>query len=182
MVVAIRHLTGARENLDITIQAHLIDQWTAGNTSNQTPLIESKTLLPQEMVDKDFSSGVNLIRVKVDNRSRAEDEIDEPNGDFSHIWRTSLIIDVWTENLELLGLFEDEINRILWEIRPDEGTRLKKSDGADPPAGVHATDNSEVERFENTEIEFEQLEEDTDVAHQVTSSAELICVWFKLKT
>lgn len=181
MTVTIRHLVGTRENLDITFQAHFINSWNATNTSTITPIIESVTLLPHEMVEQDFATGPNLIRIRVDNRSRAEDEIDEPNGDNSHIWRTVLIIDIWGESKELLGLFEDEVNRILWEIRPNVSVRLKKSDGADPPLGLGAQD-SEVEFFENTEIEFEQLQPDSDVDQNPTSSGELICVWFKLKT
>jgi len=179
MAVTIRHLVGARENLDITLQAHLIT-WNPANTSSVTPTIESESLLPQELISQDTQTDPNLIRIRTDNRSRAEDEIDEPNGDASHIWRTSLIIDVWAESKELLGLFEDEVNRILWEIRPNAAVRLNKSDGADPP--VVGSSASEVEFFENTEIEFEQLTPDSDVDQNPTSSGELICVWFKLKT
>ena len=180
MAVTIRHLVGTRENLDIVIQAHLLTDWNAANTSTITPTIESETLLPQELAGADTQTDINLIRIRVDNRSRAQDEVDEPNGDFSHIWRTSVIIDVWAESKELLSLFEDEINRVLWEARPNAGTRLNKSDGNDPPAV--GTNASEVEFFENTELEFEQLTPDSDVDQNPTSSAELIAVWFKLKT
>jgi len=180
MAVAIRHLVGTRENLDIVLQAHLLDDWNAANTNTITPTIESETLMPQELASADTQTDINLIRTRVDNRSRAVDEVDEPNGDASHIWRTSIIIDIWAESKELLSLFEDEFNRIIWEARPNAAVRLNKSDGNDPP--IVGSQASEVEFFENTELEFEQLTPDSDVDQNPTSSAELIAVWFKLKT
>ena len=106
---------------------------------------------------------------------------DEPNGDFSHYYRTEIMIDIWAENPTTMYLFEDEVNRLLWELRPNESTRIKKSNGVD---GVLAlgTQDSEIESFQDTEIEWEFVGVDDDSALRVSSQGSLFCNWFKIKT
>jgi len=180
--VTIRHLVGTRENVDIVYLAHFLDDWLSANTNGITPSMECESLLPNQSPDQDFATDSNLIRISVEGRERQDfgKEEDEPNGDASHIWRTIAVIDVWAESKANLGLFEDELNRIIWEMRPNAGTRLLKSDGNDPPAV--GTDSSEIEFFENTEIRFERFFPGEDTDQLPTSQGRLTAVWFKLKT
>ena len=133
-------------------------------------------------IDEDNQSGVNVIRTSVLKRYR-EDSTDEPNGDDAHHWFTDIQIDIWAESVKLLQQFEDEINRILWSIRPNESTRLFKSNGVGQNPPVIGTANSEIESFLDTEITFEYLGSSGDGVNQIVSSQGiLVCVWFKLKT
>lgn len=182
MTITIRHLVGVREPLDIVIAAHITEQWDDSNiTDTETPTIEALTYIPSMNVDEDFQTDPNIIKISAVNRKRIDDDEDEPLGDDSHYWQTEVIIDVWAESIVLLQEFEDEINRILWEIRPNENTRLKKSDGVEGTL-ASGTENSEVESFDKTEIDFEYLGTDDDSAGRVSSQAILTCNWFKLKT
>jgi len=74
--------------------------------------------------------------------------------------------------LEILGLFEDEINRIVWERAPDNSTRLVKSNGA----------NSEAQFFENSELEFNRIEPEGELDTNPSSQGFLIIVWYKDKS
>ena len=182
MTITIRHLSGTREPLDIVIAAHLTEFWDTSNiTDTVTPTIEALTYIPSLNVDEDFATDPNIIKVSAVRRYRTEEDEQEPLGDDSHTWYTDVEIDVWAEGVVLLQEFEDEINRILWEKRPNENDRLKKSDGV---VGTLATGaaNSEVEFFEKTEIEFEFLGNDDESAGRVSSQGTLKCGWFKLKT
>ena len=182
MVVTIRHLVNTREPLDIVIAAHINEQWNTANiTGGVTPTIEALTYIPSQNIDEDFATSTNMIKIEVIRRFRIEDDEQEPHGDASHYWQTEVEINVWGESVTLLQEYEDEINRILWEIRPNENTRLKKSDGSQSTL-KSGTEDSEVESFLLTEIEFEFLGTDDDVNGAVTSQGILICNWFKLKT
>jgi len=182
MTVTIRHLVGTREPLDIVIAAHINEQWDSSNITNTiTPTIECISYIPSHNIEEDFSTDPNMIKVSAVVRKRIDDDEDEPHGDYSHYWQTEVVIDIWAENIVNLQEFEDEVNRILWEIRPNENTRLKKSDGVQATL-ASGTDDSEVESFNNTEVDFEFIGTDDDVAGTVTSQGTLICNWFKLKT
>jgi hypothetical protein len=182
LTVTIRHLQGTREPLDIVIAAHLTDNWDSSNiTDTVTPTIEALTYIPSYNVEEDYATNPNIIKVSVLRRFRVEDDEHEPLGDDSHNWQTELQIDVWAETPILLQEFEDEINRILWEIRPNENTRLKKSDGVQATLSAGSQD-SEIESFEKTEVDFEFLGTDDDSAARVSSTATLTVNWFKLKT
>lgn len=179
MTVTIRHLTGSREPLDIVIAAHLTENWTGSNTSSVTPTIEPLSYIPSMNIDEDFMTNPNIIKTSMVTVERMTE--DEPLGDDSHYYRTDIMIDLWAETPTLLQLFEDEVNRILWEIRPNGAIRLNKSDGSQGVLAV-GTQSSEIESFEDTEVEWEFLGTEDDSALRVSSQATLQCNWFKLKT
>ena len=85
---------------------------------------------------------------------------------------TEVSFDILAENLEILGLFEDEVNRIIWERSPSNSTRLVKSNGA----------NSEAQFFENSEIEFDRIEPEGDLDTNPSSQGFLLIVWYKDKS
>jgi hypothetical protein len=165
--------------MDVTIAAHIQENWTASNTSSITPTIEPLTYIPSMDVEEDFMTNPNIIKTSITNTERMVE--DEPNGDFSHYYRTEIVIDIWAETPTILNLFQDEINRIIWEIRPNENTRLKKSDGVDGVLNV-GTQDCEIESFQDTELTWEYIGTDDDSNLRVTSQGILECNWFKLKT
>lgn len=183
MPVTWRHLVGTRENLDIVIEAHIRDNWVDTNIiPTHTPTFENLSHLPNNTIEDDNASDVNLVRFSIDSRAKTDDQEDEPNGDSAHTWKIRIQIDVWAEDYELLTQIEDEINRIIWEMTPDEGVRLNKSDGAKPP--LIGSDASEAGRFVPSEVDFEFLGADVDTtfAHRVGSQAFLEIWAFKDKT
>ena len=123
------------------------------------------------MARQDYT-GPNKIFINVSSRTRTTDSENDPNGDGSHEWNTEVVFDVWGENLEILGLFEDEINRIIWERSPSNSTRLVKSNGA----------NSEAQYFENSEVEFARIEPEGELDTNPSSQGFLTIVWFKDKS
>lgn len=175
MTVTVRHLVGTKEPLDIVIAAHLTEDWT----ETVVPVIEPLSYIPSMNVEEDFQTNPNMIKLSVINTERLQE--DEPLGDDSHYYMTEVVIDIWAETPTQLMLFQDEVNRILWEKRPNGATRLKKSDGNQAPIAVGAQD-SEVEFFENTEINFDYIGAEDDVAQRVSSQGTLDCRWFKIKT
>jgi hypothetical protein len=172
-------LVGSREPLDIVIAAHVTDDWNNSNTDSVTPIIEPLSYIPSMNVEEDFQTSPNIIKISMTSTERIRE--DEPLGDDSHYYRTEIVIDVWAESPTLLQLFEDEVNRILWEARPNKGTRLNKSDGSQGTLAV-GTNASEVESFEDTELKWDFLGTDDDSNLRVSSQALLHCNWFKLKT
>ncbi len=182
MTVIIRHLEGTREPLDIVLLAHLTVNWDDTNiTDTVTPTLEALTYIPSLNIDEDFQTDPNIIKISAVVRRRTDQDEDEPHGDDSHYWVTEVNIDIWAESIVLLQEFEDEVNRILWEIRPNQSTRLKKSDGNQTPIAIGSQD-SEVEDFIKTEINFDFLGTDDDSSGRVSSQGNLMCTWFTLKT
>jgi len=180
MTITLRHLVGTREPLDIVIAALLNTKWTTPSGTSK-PTIEALSYIPSMDIDEDMQTDPNIIKISAINRNRL-DAGEEPNGDDSHSWVTEIDIDVWSESVSLLQQYEDEINRILWENRPNENVRLKKSNGVEATL-AQGTENSEIESFIDTEISFEFLGGDGDGAQsRVSSQATLTCLWFKLKT
>jgi hypothetical protein len=172
MTVTFTNLSGARENLDKTIRDLLEDNWTAGNIAGTiTPNFISDTEEPDQLARTDGAQ-LNEVRVNYVSRSRKDpDELDF-NGDDKHAWVCKVFIEPQGESLQVLLDIEDEINRILWENRPNGGTRLPKSDTAD----------SEVAYFEESEIEFERLEPEAEDDQTPTSQGTLEMIYFKTKT
>lgn len=168
-------MVGTREPLDITISAHLNDDWA----ESVTPVIEPLSYIPSMNVEEDFQTSPNMIKLSVITTDRLPE--DEPLGDDSHYYSTEVVIDIWAETPTMLQLFQDEVNRILWEKRPNKATRLKKSDGSRGTLAV-GTQDSEVESFEETEIPFEYIGAEDDIAQRVSSQGTLRCRWFKIKT
>lgn len=181
--ITLRHLSVPRESLDITIAAHISGNWIPSNiTGSVTPVIECLSFLPSMNIEEDNQSGANIIRTSVTNRYR-EDTSEEPNGDDAHGWLTDIQIDIWAESVKLLQQFEDEVNRILWSVRPNESTRLFKSNNAGTNPPVIGSTNSEIESFKDTEITFEFLGSQGEGISQIVSSqGVLTCRWFKLKS
>ena len=170
MTVTIRNLIGARENFDKVLDYHLTTDWVTANTVIK-PDIENGTDDPDFMARQDFT-GPNKIYINVVSRARSMDSENDPNGDGSHEWRTEISFDVWAENAVKLSLFEDEINRILWEISPNNTTRLVKSNGS----------NSEAQLFENSEIQFNRIEPEGVLDTNPSSQGFLIIIWYKDKS
>ena len=171
MTVTIRNLSGTRENFDKVLDYHLTTDWNSSNTGGITPDIENSTDDPDFMARQDYT-GPNKIFINVSSRTRTTDSENDPNGDGSHEWNTEVVFDVWGENLEILGLFEDEINRIIWERSPSNSTRLVKSNGA----------NSEAQYFQNSEVEFARIEPEGELDTNPSSQGFLTIVWFKDKS
>ena len=172
MTITFTNLSGARENLDKTIADLISDNWTASNiTGSITPYFAADTNEPDQLARSD-GSFVNEIRVNYSNRMKYDGEDFEVNGDDKHAWVCTCFIEIQGESLQVLLDMEDEVQRILWENRPNGSTRLNKSDGA----------ASEVSFFEDAEPEFERLEPDDEVDQTPTSQAELKMICFKIKT
>jgi hypothetical protein len=171
MTVTIRNLVGTRENFDKVLDYHLTTDWNSSNTGGVTPDIENSTDDPDFLARQDFT-GPNKIFINVSSRTRTTDSDNDPNGDGAHEWNTEVVFDVWAENLEILGFFEDEVNRIIWERSPDNSTRLVKSNGS----------NSEAQFFENSEVEFARIEPEGELDTNPSSQGFLIIVWYKDKS
>ena len=171
MTVTIRNLVGTRENFDKVLDYHLTTDWNSSNTGGITPDIENGTDDPDFLARQDFT-GPNKIFINVSSRTRTTDSDNDPNGDGAHEWNTEVVFDVWAENLEILGFFEDEVNRIIWERSPDNSTRLVKSNGS----------NSEAQFFENSEVEFARIEPEGELDTNPSSQGFLTIVWFKDKS
>ncbi len=171
MAVTFRNLVGNRENLDKSIRFLLSDNWTSANTSNITPDFESDTEEPDFLAQQD-DTGPNKIYVSFIARSRSDDPEEEALGDSIHLWQELIELEVHAESLELLLLFEDEVNRIVWENRPNSSTRLGKVDGND----------SHIEYFDNSELTFERIEPEDENDVVPKSTAALIGWYYKNKT
>lgn len=171
MAVTFRNLSGTRENLDKTIRNLLKSNWTSSNTLSRTPDFESDTEEPDYLARQD-DTGPNKCYIAWVARNRTPDPEQEALGDSIHLWGETINIELHAESLELLSLFEDEVNRILWENRPDSSTRLAKSDG----------NNSHIEYFDNSEITFERIEPDDENDVVPKSTGDLIGWYYKNKT
>ena len=172
MTITFTNLSGSRENLDKSIKDLLSDNWTAGNiTGTITPDFQSDTEEPDQLAKPD-NSYVNTIRVNYVSRRLYQPEDFDFNGDDKHAWVCILFIECQGESLQVLLDMEDEVNRILWENRPNGATRLNKSDSS----------ASEVAYFENSEIEFQRLEPESEDDQTPTSQGELKMVYYKTKT
>jgi len=172
MTITFTNLSGSRENLDKSIKDLLSDNWTAGNiTGTITPIFTSDTEEPDQLARPDGAE-LNAVRVNYVSRTRLDPDKFDVNGDNKHAWMCTLFIEVQGESLQVLLDMEDEVNRILWENAPDGQTRLPKSDTAD----------SEVAWFEDSEVEFERIDPESEDDQTPTSQAELKMVYFKTKT
>ena len=140
-------LEGNREAPDKTIRYLLSTNWNQVNTDNKTPVFQSDTEEHDYMATDDMADE-NLVTVRWLLDKRIDNKNNEPNGDTVHHWMHVLAIDLWGESMYMAMLMQDEINRILWEFRPSNDTRLSKSDGND----------SEADYFEKDEIDFERVQ------------------------
>jgi hypothetical protein len=172
LTITFTNLSGTRENLDKTIRDLLQDNWTAGNiTGTITPIFTSDTEEPDQLARPD-GSALDEIRVNWVSRKRYSVDEFDTNGDYKHAWIQTVFLEVQGQSLTVMVDMEDEIHRILWENRPNGGTRLNKSDGS----------ASEIAFFEDSEPEFERLQPDSEDDQTPTSQAELKMVYYKTKT
>jgi len=171
MTVTYTNLVGTRENLDLTIMDLLEDKWTAANiTGTITPIFACDTLEPDQLARPD-GAALNEIRVNFVSNERMDPEMFDTNGDGKHAWVTTVFIEPQGESLIVLLDFEREINRILWENKPNGATRLAKSNSGT---------SSEVAWFEDSVVEFERLEPDTEDDQTPISQAELKMIYFTI--
>jgi len=172
LTVTFTNLSGSRENLDKTIRYLLEDNWTASNiTGTITPDFQSDTEEPDQLARSD-NSYVNVVRINYSSRELYQPDSLDFNGDDKHAWVCNIFIECQGESLQVLLDIEDEVNRILWENRPNGATRLNKSNGS----------ASEVAFFENSEIEFVRLEPEAEDDQTPTSQGELKMIYYKIKT
>lgn len=148
MTVSYINLVGSREAPDKIIRYNLSNSWTASNiTGTITPLFQSASEEPDYVADDDMSNE-DIITVTWLGDERIEDSDNEPNGDSVHHWKHILRVDVYAQDMTRLLEFCDEVNRIFWELAPNSGTRIDKSDGSD----------SEIDYFEKSEITFDRID------------------------
>lgn len=171
MAISFTNLSGTRENLDKTIRYHLQTNWNSANCSSITPKFESDTESSDGMARQD-DAHINTVKVNLFSRERIKDAEMDFNGDDKHTWAFKLLIEVQGESLTIMTQFEDEINRIIWTLSPNSGTRLTKSDGA----------NSEAALFEDSEVTFNRIEPESEDDYTPISQGELIIYYYKVKT
>jgi len=168
MTVTYTNLSGTRENLDLVIMSLIEDNWTALNiTGTITPIFSCDTNEPDQLARPD-NSALNEVRVNMFSNEQYDPDSFDTNGDGKHAWVTTVFIEPQGESLIVLLDMEREINRILWENKPNGGTRLPKSAGAD----------SEVAWFEESVITFERLEPEGEDDQTPTSQGELKMIYF----
>lgn len=146
MTVTFINLVGSREAPDKTIRYGLQTNWSFANTLNKTPVFNSDSEEPDMRAEDDLSDE-NMVTIRWLLSERDPDKSNEPNGNTIHHWKHRLVVDIWGETMHMALLIQDEVNRILWEISPDNDTPLVKSDGS----------NSEADYFERDEIDFERI-------------------------
>jgi len=172
MVVTWLNLVGTRENLDETIRNLLQTNWLKANTQNVLPQFESDTRQPDNLATDD-DTGVQKVYVRYSGREQDFGDEGIPNGDSIHRFLVRLLIDLYGDSLNQLTFFEDEVNRILWENRPNNADRILKTDGT----------ASEIAIFENSEIQFERIEPEDNAQDESPSSQGELEIWvYKNKT
>ena len=171
MTVTFRNLSGVREPLDKTIRAIFFNNWTKNNTKGITPKFESDTE-EKDFVAREDGTGPNNVLVSWISRTRTDDPEQEALGDSIHLWQELVVVEIHAESLALLLLFEDEINRIIWENRPNSATRLNKANGS----------ASHIEYFGNSEMTFERIEPDDEDDVIPKSTGDLVGFYYKNKT
>lgn len=169
MTISFTNLSGTRENLDKTVKTLFSNNWNSSNTSSITPVFQSDTEEPDNIALND-NVNPNVIRVRFFIREPVKNE--EWLGDSKHLWKQRLFVECQAESLSILTLFEDEVNRILWEYAPNNATRLNKSDAASSEAAV----------FESSEIAFFRIQPDTGQDYTPMSEAELIIYYYRTRT
>jgi hypothetical protein len=106
-----------------------------------------------------------------DTEDKSDDEV---NSDTIHAFEEDVVITIIAESREARIKFQNEINRILWELSPNSNTRLNKSND---------TENSHIDRFKKSEVTFTRIEPPNDeTAYLEASEGILVCVYYKFKT
>jgi hypothetical protein len=165
------NLVGAREAPDKIIRFRLQTNWLSANTLSKTPVFQSDSEEPDALAENDYADE-NMVTVRWIKTERQSDKANEPNGDTIHHWIHTLVIDLWGESMAMALLMQDEINRILWTISPNNNTPLLKSDGS----------SSEADYFTETEILFERIAPNSKIDNRPSFAGTLEINFRKLKT
>lgn len=167
MTVTYQHLSGAYENTDKTIAYHLENDWT----ETVYPTFQNGTDEPDYNAQFDNSDPNTILVNTIESDSSRND--DEVNSDTIHSTVEKVIITIIAESREQRILFENEVNRIIWEMSPNTGTRVTKSDGT----------NSHIDHFERSQVDFKRVDiADDDTRYLENSEGELLLVYYKFKT
>ena len=170
MTVTWSHLSGTFEATDKVIAYRLETDWNNSNTSSIDPVFENGQDEPDYYAQFD-RSGPNKILINT-LEGDFTDNTNEVNSDTVHSVREEIIITIVAESKTVRGLFESEVNRILWEASPNSSTRIVKSDAAD----------SHIDHFEKSEVSFRRIElPDNETAYLEGSEGSLYCIYFKFK-
>jgi hypothetical protein len=172
MTVTYINDAGNWEHFDKTISARLSASWTSGNTNSETPTFHSAsgTNVSQSWPR---SFGTNEIHCNEDD-TQFPISSETANGNTWQGMKSLVYIDIFARDANLLKLFIREVNRIIWELNPNSGNRVKKSNG---------TDNSPIDHFESYTIQFikeRQLAPNMRVSAH--GSGTLKIIWYKLRS
>lgn len=170
MTVTYVNLAGTYEHPDLTIKYHLDTNWNAANTNSEEPTYYSAAgTNVSHSWPRTF--GTNEIHC---NTEEMESLIEEANGNTYAGVKYLVYIDIFARDANLLKLFIKEVQRIIWEISPNSGTRLLKSNG---------TQNSSISRFGSSHISFKKERSmEPNIKLQPHASGVLEVIMHKVKT
>lgn len=167
MTVTFQHLVGAFENTDKVIAFNLEDAWTY----SIVPGFNNGTDEPDYKAQFELA-GPNVILVNTIERDLDRTD-DEANSDTVHSVDERISITIVAESRKARIAFEDEINRIIWELNVNSANRLLKSDG----------NTSHIDRFAKSEVTFVQIQLPGDESQNLQGSEGfLTCVYYKFRT
>ena len=173
MAITFSHLVGTIEPIDKTLWYHITIEWDNSNTNSITPVFENGTDEPDYRAQFD-RSGPNKILFNTLNKLTDNQAPDEVNSDTIHAVNEEIVITIVAESREVRYLFENEVNRILWELSPNSTTRLTKSGDVE---------DSHIDRFLKSEVQFNQIDlPDDNTAYLIGSEGILTCVYYKFKS
>ena len=167
MTITFQHLVGNFENSDKVISYNLAVNWAYV----YTPRFENGTDEPDYKAQFELS-GPNAILVNTISRdvSRTDDEV---NGDSVHSVDERIAITIIAESRIVRIGFEDEVNRILWELDANSVNRIVKSD----------TTNSHIDHFEKSEVTFDEIELPGDESQTLQGSEGfLTAIYYKFRS
>jgi hypothetical protein len=162
------HLVGSHEEFDLTLKYHVFTQWDAAITTlDKTKNMRSATEENRTHVwPKTWGDAIyfNLGNKREYQNSQA-------SGWKQQAWIQDVYIDIFSNNVIDLGIYEREIDRIIGVIMPDSGVRIKKSDNVN---------NSSIALFDKPKVNWTRppkIEKVSDDKY-VHSSGIIGCVYF----
>ena len=180
MTIITKYLVGPPELFDETIRFLIASNWNAVNTNNKTPIFISPhgqgtnvavTTKSKTGHSWDMKKNKDLIRFKQTETNRSPDR--NQGGDEVIRLLSIVTIDIFGQTPHRAFLFQEEVNRIIQETRPNQSTRVLKSNG---------TQNSAIAIFDRTIIDFLEIGEFSKVGINHQLAGELGCIWQKQKT
>jgi hypothetical protein len=173
MPVSFSHLVGDIESIDKTIWYHVTLEWDNSNTNSITPVFENGIDEPDYIAQFD-RSGPNKILFNSINKLTEDKSDQEVNSDTIHAVEEEILITIVAESREARYLFENEINRIIWELSPNSSIRLTKSGDVE---------DSHVDHFKKSEVQFNEIElPNNETAYLIGSEGTLTCIYYKFRT